>query len=110
MRRRYKYLLFSSILLVILLIGGYLGRGYIISGFDHIRDLFIPKEEKLAEFSKTCTDSGGKWLDKYKECEGIPPEVCYNLNGESQECDSPCRHMGQQAVCIQMCVSVCRFK
>lgn len=110
MRKRYKYLLFSGVLLLVLIIGAYLGKGYIASGFESIRNIFLPREEQLADFSKTCTDSGGTWVEKYKECENIPAEVCYNLNGDFVECDSPCRHMGPQSVCIEMCVSVCKFK
>lgn len=57
----------------------------------------------------SCEQAGGKWLEKYKECENIESQVCKNLGGNFNECDSPCRNDPTAGKCITLCVAVCKF-
>ena len=54
-----------------------------------------------------CNLNGGKWLDEYKECEGIDEEQCNLLGGEFDECASDCRHEPESEVCTTQCIPVC---
>lgn len=56
-----------------------------------------------------CLESGRRWLDGHNECEGMDERLCRDLGGRYESCGSPCRHDAQARVCIQMCVSYCRF-
>lgn len=54
-----------------------------------------------------CKQSGGKWLEKFRECENIDRKACEFLKGVFSECESPCRHNPDAAICITVCVRVC---
>lgn len=57
---------------------------------------------------KECILRDGKWLEEYKECEGISLESCEELRGTFNECASACRHTNSE-FCIMLCVPVCSF-
>jgi len=58
---------------------------------------------------QACFDYNGKWLADYNECEGMEKSVCEEKGGIFEECASPCRHEPEKTVCIQTCVTVCKF-
>lgn len=59
---------------------------------------------------KICNDNKNNWLTEFKECVGLTKETCEQFKGEYNPCASPCRHNpNKNAMCIQICVEVCRF-
>lgn len=61
------------------------------------------------DLEQNCISSNGKWLEEYKECEGIPQTQCESLGGTFNECGSACRHNPEAEACILMCVPYCAF-
>ena len=58
----------------------------------------------------TCTSLGGKWLEEYNECEGMPADTCIELGGEYNECGSACRHAEDPITpCTLQCIQFCSF-
>jgi len=57
-----------------------------------------------------CAESGGKWLEEFRECEYTSREWCGSVQGKFDECASACRHRGEDPVpCTMQCVPVCSF-
>lgn len=62
-----------------------------------------------AQVKADCVELNGKWLEEYKECEGMPQTQCESLGGTFNECGSACRHNPEAKACILMCVPYCAF-
>ena len=60
-------------------------------------------------FRVLCEENGGRWLEKYQECEGVQKATCDALGGNFGECDSACRHDPVADKCITLCVRVCKL-
>jgi len=59
-----------------------------------------------------CENNGGKWLEKFQECENLTQNVCEELGGQYKSCVSACRHMPPRdppIICSSICVRVCEF-
>ena len=62
--------------------------------------------------SKQCTQVGGVWSKKYRECENIGFKECFNIGGLYNFCASPCRHYREENIldiCEFECTKVCEF-
>jgi len=56
-----------------------------------------------------CTENGGTWLDKYRECQFVSEQWCHSAGGQFAECESGCRHASEPGPCTMQCVPVCKF-
>jgi len=57
-----------------------------------------------------CAESGGKWLEEFRECEYTSRDWCDSVHGKFDECASACRHRGEDPVpCTMQCVPMCSF-
>jgi len=56
-----------------------------------------------------CTNIGGNYDQKYKECTGISKDQCDSIDGTFNECASACRHDPTAQMCTLQCVIVCQL-
>lgn len=61
------------------------------------------------DLAGTCNLNGGKWLEEYRECEGLDKTWCLENNGIFKDCESVCRHDSGAQVCNLQCVFVCEL-
>lgn len=54
-----------------------------------------------------CENSGGTWIEQYRECNGVDKQGCRAIGGTFNECASACRHSPNNSVCTKQCVPVC---
>lgn len=57
-----------------------------------------------------CKYNGGNWIKSAQECEGISKDVCSQIGGNFNECESACRNDPNAQMCTMQCVQVCKFK
>ena len=69
----------------------------------------LRQDTNSSTLASSCTANGGTWVAEYNECEWIPEEVCIELGGTFNECDSACRHETEPVACTMNCVHVCSF-
>lgn len=69
----------------------------------------LRQDSNATTLDSSCTANGGTWVEEYNECEWIPEEVCTELGGVFNECDSACRHESGPVACTMNCVQVCSF-
>ncbi|MCA9459018.1 MAG: hypothetical protein KC550_00555 [Nanoarchaeota archaeon] len=56
-----------------------------------------------------CENAQGTWLEEYNECEYISQELCQEMKGTFNECESACRNDPNAQMCTMQCVAVCNF-
>jgi hypothetical protein len=75
-----------------------------------ISTIGIAQDVHTAELAKACQSKGGKWLEKYSECEHADRQWCAATGGKFEECGSACRHdPDPTAPCTMQCVPLCTF-
>ncbi len=56
-----------------------------------------------------CLSFDGRWLEETQECEGMSADMCDDLGGTHNDCESACRNLSEAELCTLQCIQVCQF-